>query len=50
MWRSRITKKACVGPDNDFQKIADRVSAVSITGNLILSVFKLIAGIVAPMQ
>ena len=47
MWRSRITKKVCVGPDNDFQRVADRVSVVSITGNLILSVFKLIAGIVA---
>lgn len=47
MWRSRITKKVCAGSDNDFQKTADRVSAVSITGNLILSVFNLIAGIVA---
>lgn len=47
MWRNRITKKVCVGSDNDFQKIADRVSAVSIVGNLILSVFKLIAGIMA---
>lgn len=47
MWRNRITKKVCVGSDNDFQKTADRVTAVSITGNLILSVFKLIAGIVA---
>ena len=47
MWRRRITKKVCVGSDNDFQKTADRVSAVSITGNLILSVFKLIAGIAA---
>ncbi|MDE6252991.1 MAG: cation diffusion facilitator family transporter [Lachnospiraceae bacterium] len=47
MWRSRITKNVCVGPDNDFQRIADRVSAMSITGNLILSVFKLIAGIIA---
>ncbi|MDE5781358.1 MAG: cation diffusion facilitator family transporter [Lachnospiraceae bacterium] len=47
MWRSRITKNVCVGPDNDFQRIADRVSAMSITGNLILSVFKFIAGITA---
>lgn len=30
-----------------FRKVADRVSAVSIAGNLILSVFKLIAGIAA---
>lgn len=47
MWRSRITKKVCVEPDNDFQKIADRVNTVSITGNAMLSAFKLIAGIVA---
>ncbi|MBD5135447.1 MAG: cation transporter [Lachnospiraceae bacterium] len=47
MWRNRITKKVCVESDNDFQRVADRVSAVSITGNLILSVFKLIAGIMA---
>lgn len=44
MWR---IKKMYVKPDNDFQRTADRVSAVSITGNLILSVFKLMAGIVA---
>lgn len=47
MWRSRITKKVCVESDNDFQKIADRVNTVSIIGNAMLSVFKLIAGIVA---
>lgn len=32
---------------NDFQRVADRVAAVSIVGNLILSAFKLIAGLVA---
>ncbi|MDE7269022.1 MAG: cation diffusion facilitator family transporter [Acetatifactor sp.] len=42
-----VAEKECAGPDNDFQRVADRVSAVSIIGNLILSVFKLIAGIVA---
>lgn len=47
MGRNRTTKKAYVGQDNDFRKVADRVSAVSITGNLILFVFKLIAGIAA---
>lgn len=47
MWKSRMTKKEYVGSENDFQRIADRVSAVSIIGNLVLSVFKLIAGIVA---
>lgn len=34
-------------PDDHFRKVADRVSAVSIMGNLILSVCKLIAGIAA---
>lgn len=47
MWKSRVVKKEYVGSENDFQRIADRVSAVSIIGNLVLSVFKLIAGIVA---
>ncbi len=47
MWGSQITKKVYVDPDNNFQRVADRVSIVSITGNLILSVFKLISGIVA---
>ena len=47
MRRNRIMKKVCVEPDNNFQRVADRVSAVSITGNLILSVFKLIAGVAA---
>lgn len=32
---------------NDFQKTANRVSMVSIIGNLILSAFKLLAGIIA---
>lgn len=40
-------KKVYAGSGNDFQKTADRVSAVSITGNLVLSVFKLIAAIAA---
>lgn len=47
MWRKRATKRARTGPDNEFQRVANRVSAVSIAGNLVLSVFKLIAGIVA---
>ena len=32
---------------DDFQRVADRVSTVSIAGNMILSAFKLTAGIVA---
>ena len=47
MRRNRITKKVYVESDNHFRQVADRVSIVSITGNLILSVFKLIAGIAA---
>ena len=40
-------KKAIIGMDDDFRKVVDKVSTVTILGNLILSVFKLIAGIVA---
>lgn len=47
MQRNRITKKIYAESDNHFRQVADRVSFVSITGNLILSVFKLIAGIAA---
>lgn len=47
MREKQVTKKVCTKPHNDFQKVVDRVSAVSIIGNLVLSVFKLIAGIVA---
>lgn len=43
MEENRIMEKG----DNDFQKVADRVSKVTIAGNLALSVFKLMAGIVA---
>lgn len=34
-------------PEGNFEKVAQRVSTVTICGNLILTVFKLIAGIVA---
>lgn len=47
MRRNQSTPKECARPDDHFRKVADRVSAVSIMGNLILSVFKLIAGIAA---
>ena len=43
----RETEKEIIESDNSFQKVADRVTTVTILGNLILSVFKLIAGIVA---
>lgn len=47
MKENRKMKKGNNVSDNDFQKVADRVSTVSIIGNVILSVFKLVAGIVA---
>lgn len=39
-----MTKTA---PENDFQKTANRVSVVTIIGNIVLSVVKLLAGITA---
>ena len=41
-----LTKKNNV-TKNDFQKIANRVSIITIIGNLVLSVVKLLAGIIA---
>ena len=35
------------GAEYDFQKIANRVSVMTIIGNLVLSVLKLLAGIIA---
>ena len=46
MKKNRI-KKAIIGMDDDFRKVVNKVSTVTILGNLILSVFKLIVGIVA---
>lgn len=47
MGENPVIQKNGTESDNDFQRVADRVSAVSIIGNLILSAFKLIAGFVA---
>lgn len=47
MNENRIMKKGNDDFVDDFQRVADRVSATSIIGNMILSGFKLIAGIVA---
>lgn len=44
---SRPAPKEYDGPDDYFRKVADRVSIVSIAGNLVLSAFKLTAGIAA---
>lgn len=40
-------QKEIMDPGHDFQKVAEKVSAVTILSNLLLSVFKLIAGILA---
>lgn len=47
MWGKKRTNEACAEPEDSFQRVAGRVSAVSIAGNLLLSGFKLIAGVVA---
>lgn len=47
MKKDKITKIDNNALDYDFQKVADKVSAVTIAGNLILSVFKLMAGVIA---
>lgn len=39
--------KETISPEMKFEKTAVKVSAVSIVGNILLSVFKLIAGIIA---
>ena len=47
MKANRIEKKVAEVAGNNFQKKAERVAFVSILGNMILSAFKLIAGITA---
>lgn len=47
MKENRIMKRGNDESASDFQRVADRVSTMSIMGNVILSVFKLMAGIVA---
>ena len=47
MKEKRILKKENDTANSDFQKVADKVSVVTIIWNLILAVFKLVAGIVA---
>ena len=42
----RITRRSKL-EQSDFQKVANRVSVITILGNVLLSVVKLIAGIVA---
>ena len=47
MRENRTMKRESQESDKDFQKVAEKVSVVTIFGNLILAVFKLTAGIVA---
>lgn len=47
MKKNRIMKKGNDESAGEFQRVADRVSTASIAGNVILSAFKLTAGIVA---
>lgn len=47
MKENKIMKKGNDEAADNFQRVADRVSTMSIIGNVILSVFKLIAGIFA---
>ena len=47
MSENETMAKESAGSEQDFQKVAERVATVTILGNLILSVFKLMAGIVA---
>lgn len=46
MKENKITKKNYVN-EQDFQKIANKVSVITILGNVVLSVLKLLAGIIA---
>lgn len=47
MKKNKITEQTTEKMEPDFQKVANRVSSVSIVQNVFLSIFKLIAGIVA---
>ena len=47
MEKNKTTTKKNNTNENDFQKVANRVSMITIIGNIALSVIKLIAGIIA---
>ena len=47
MEKNKITTRKNNTNENDFQKVANRVSMITIIGNIALSVIKLIAGIIA---
>ena len=47
MKKNKITEQKTEKMESDFQKVANRVSSVSIVQNVFLSIFKLIEGIVA---
>lgn len=45
MEKNKLTTNENIVTDNEFQKVANRVSLITIVGNVILSVFKFFAGI-----
>ena len=47
MEKNKTTTRKNNTNENDFQKVANRVSMITIIGNIALSVIKLIAGIIA---
>ncbi|MGN0328806.1 MAG: cation diffusion facilitator family transporter [Lachnospira sp.] len=47
MEKNKITTKKEAVTENDFQRVANRVSLITIIGNVLLSLIKLFAGIIA---
>lgn len=47
MGNNRIVEETCTIPQEDFKKVVNKVSIITMTQNIVLSVFKLLAGIFA---
>lgn len=45
MGNNRIVEETCTIPQEDFKKVVNKVSIITMTQNIVLSVFKLLAGI-----
>lgn len=45
MENNRIVEETCTIPQEDFKKVVNKVSIITMTQNIVLSVFKLLAGI-----
>lgn len=45
MGNNRIVEETCIIPQEDFKKVVNKVSIITMTQNIVLSVFKLLAGI-----